>query len=115
MQRQRGERIERNFGHQFDTEGMDRLWVRGRENVRKTFLIQAATCNLALLLRSRMAQASRERPMTGLPRQLILLVVMKTVEDLFESSSAVFHSQDYVFRLADVCLLGPAPAENGGV
>ena len=52
MQRQRGEKIERNFAHQFDTGGMDRLWVRGRENVHKKLLIQAAACNLALLLRS---------------------------------------------------------------
>ncbi len=52
MQRQRGEKIERNFAHQFDTGGMDRLWVRGRENVHKKLLIQAAACNLALLMRS---------------------------------------------------------------
>ena len=31
LQRQRGERIKRNFAHQFDTGGMDRLWVRGRQ------------------------------------------------------------------------------------
>src|SRR3954447_8588029 len=52
MQRQRGERIERNFGHQFDTGGMDRLYVRGAKNVHKKLLIQAAACNLALLMRS---------------------------------------------------------------
>ncbi len=52
LQRQRGERIERNFAHQFDTGGLDRLYVRGVENVHKKFLIQAAACNLALLLRS---------------------------------------------------------------
>jgi hypothetical protein len=52
LQRRRGERIERNFAHQFDTGGMDRLYVRGRENVHKKLLIQAAACNLALLLRS---------------------------------------------------------------
>src|SRR6266480_1251699 len=52
MQRQRGERIERNFAHQFDTGGLDRLWVRGLENVHKKFLLQAAACNLALLMRS---------------------------------------------------------------
>jgi transposase len=52
MQRRRGEKIERNFAHQFDTGGMDRLWVRGRENVHKKLLLQAAACNLALLLRS---------------------------------------------------------------
>ena len=31
---------------------MDRLWVRGLENVHKKLLIQAAACNLALLMRS---------------------------------------------------------------
>ena len=52
LQSQRGEKIERNFAHQFDTGGMDRLYLRGRENVSKRLLIQAAACNLALLLRS---------------------------------------------------------------
>jgi hypothetical protein len=52
LQRQRGERIERNFAHQFDTGGLDRLYVRGIDNVHKKFLIQAAACNLALLMRS---------------------------------------------------------------
>src|SRR5450432_4860365 len=58
MQRQRGERIERNFAHQFDTGGLDGLWVRGLENVHMMFLIQAAACNLALLLRSRSGSAT---------------------------------------------------------
>ena len=52
LQRRRGERIERNFAHQFDTGGMDRLYVRGLGNVHKKLLLQAAACNLALLLRS---------------------------------------------------------------
>ena len=52
LQRRRGERIERNFAHQFDTGGMDRLWVRGAGNVQKKVLLQAAACNLALLMRA---------------------------------------------------------------
>jgi transposase len=52
LQSRRGEKIERNFAHQFDTGGMDRLYLRGRENVHKRLLVQAAACNLALLLRS---------------------------------------------------------------
>jgi len=52
LQSQRGEKIERNFAHQFDTGGLDRLYLRGRENVHKRLLVQAAACNLALLLRS---------------------------------------------------------------
>jgi hypothetical protein len=52
LQSQRGEKIERNFAHQFDTGGMDRLYLGGREKIHKRLLIQAAACNLALLLRS---------------------------------------------------------------
>ena len=52
MQRARGEKLERNFAHQFDTGGMDRLYVRGIGNVHKKLLIQAAACNLALLMRT---------------------------------------------------------------
>lgn len=52
LQRCRGEKLERNFAHQFDSGGMDRLYVRGRENVHKKVLMQAAACNLALLMRS---------------------------------------------------------------
>ena len=32
--------------------GMRRVWVRGHENVRKRVLLQAAACNIGLLLRS---------------------------------------------------------------
>jgi transposase len=52
LQRARGEKLERNFAHQFDTGGLDRLYVRGIANVHKKFLLQAAACNLALLMRS---------------------------------------------------------------
>jgi transposase len=52
LQAGRGERVERNFAHQFDTGGMDRLYVRGLHNVHKKLLIQAAACNLALLMRT---------------------------------------------------------------
>src|SRR6202035_2868497 len=51
MQRQRGEKIERNFAHQFDTGGMDRLYVRGIGNVHKKLLIQAAAGTRALRMR----------------------------------------------------------------
>jgi len=52
LQGDRGERIERNFAHQFDTGGMDRLYVRSIGNVHKKPRLQAAACNLALLMRS---------------------------------------------------------------
>ena len=52
LQSRRGETLERNFAHQFDTGGLDRLYVRGIENVHKKLLLQAAACNLALLMRT---------------------------------------------------------------
>ena len=51
LQRCRGEVVERSFAHMYETGGMRRVWVRGHENVRKRVLIQAAACNIGLLLR----------------------------------------------------------------
>ena len=53
LQAARGERVERNFAHQYDTGGMKQLFVRGLTNVHKKLLLQAAACNLALLMRTR--------------------------------------------------------------
>ena len=62
LQRCRGKLVERPFAHQYETGGLRRVWVRGHENVRKRVLVQAAGCNLGLLL----------RPLTGVgtPRSL---------------------------------------------
>jgi hypothetical protein len=49
----RGEQLERPFAHQFETGAMRRLRVRGLAEVRKKLLLQAAACNLALLLRTK--------------------------------------------------------------
>ena len=98
LQRQRGERIERNFAHQFDTGGLDRLYVRGLENVHKKFLIQAAACNLALLMRSTYGsgkpRAAHDRAAEAI---LMILAVIKAVADLFASGPAHFHPHDLVF------------------
>ncbi len=47
----RGEMVERTFAHMYETGGMRRVFVRGHENVRKRVLIQAAACNIGMLLR----------------------------------------------------------------
>ena len=51
MLRKRGQMLERPFAHLFETGGMRRLYVRGKGNVQKKLLLQAAACNLALILR----------------------------------------------------------------
>src|SRR5262245_3026705 len=50
--KRRGEFLERPFAHQYETGGMRRAHVRGLKNVAKRVLLQAAACNLALILRS---------------------------------------------------------------
>ena len=77
----RGEKIERNFAHQFDTGGMDRLYVRGIGNVHKKLLLQAAACNLALLMRSLYGagkpRAAHDRPVEAISA---ILAFMRGVE-----------------------------------
>ncbi len=50
--RRRGELLERPFAHQYETGALRRLHVRGRDNVAKRVLLQAAAFNLALILRT---------------------------------------------------------------
>jgi transposase len=49
--RRRGELVERTFAHAYETGALRRLYVRGKQNVQKKLLLQAAACNLGLLLR----------------------------------------------------------------
>jgi transposase len=50
--RRRGEFLERPFAHQYETGGLRRVHVKGREEVAKRILLQAAACNIALILRT---------------------------------------------------------------
>src|SRR6202158_3189915 len=49
--RRRGELIERSFAHLYDTGGMRRVHLRGKNNIAKRALIHAAAFNLSLILR----------------------------------------------------------------
>jgi transposase len=60
--RRRGELLERTFAHAYETGALRRLYVRGKQNVQKRLLLQAAACNLALRLRKMMG--------AGTPRAL---------------------------------------------
>ena len=116
MQRQRGERLERNFAHQFDTGGLDRLYVRGRENVHKKFLIQAAACNLALLMRSKYGSGKPRAAHDGAAQAILMtLAVIRAVEDFFVPGSAHVRSHNVVLCRSERCRLVLPPAENPGV
>ena len=50
--RWRAERVERTFAHVCETGGARRTRLRGRANVAKRYLLQAAGANLALVMRT---------------------------------------------------------------
>ncbi len=93
LQRQREERVEHNFAHQFDTGGLDRVYVRGIKNVHKKFLIQAAAFNLALLLRSMYGSGKPKAANDGAVAAIVaILAVIRAVEDCLLQWWADFHN-----------------------
>jgi transposase len=49
--RLRAEKVERSFEHTLDRGGLRRIWLRGRENVHKRYLVHVAAYNLGLVMR----------------------------------------------------------------
>ena len=49
--RRRAEIVERSFAHNLDRGGVRRIWLRGRENVHKRYLVHVAGHNLGILMR----------------------------------------------------------------
>lgn len=78
--RRRGELLERPFAHQYETGAMRRLHVRGRENVAKRVLLQAAAFNLALILRS-ITRAGTPRGLADLT-QTVLFALLRVLDAL---------------------------------
>jgi transposase len=102
LQRQRGEKIERNFAHQFDTGGIDRLYVRGLDNVHKKLLIQAAACNLALLMRSLHGagkpRAAHDHIVEAVFALLVFMQAIKCVPPPRSPNSACLSCHHHPFR-----------------
>lgn len=53
LQRKRCEVTERSFAHLYETGGMRRLHLRGRQNILKRLLAHGAAFNLGLMMRER--------------------------------------------------------------
>lgn len=64
LQAKRAELNERSNAHLYETGGMRRVHLRGRDNILKRLLIQAAGFNLALIMRKRFG-AGKPRSLTG--------------------------------------------------
>jgi len=56
--KRRGEYLERSFAHAYETGGMRRLHLRGRENILKRLLVHVGGFNLSLVMRRRIGQGT---------------------------------------------------------
>jgi transposase len=74
--RRRGELVERTFAHAYETGALRRLYVRGKQNVQKRLLLQAAACNLALLLR-KMIGAGTPRALQDVVARLFFILLRR--------------------------------------
>jgi transposase len=64
LQRKRSELVERSFAHVCETGGARRTWLRGRVNVTKRYLMQAAAHNLGVVMR-RLFGVGKPRTLQG--------------------------------------------------
>jgi transposase len=70
----RGEKLERTFAHCYETGGMRRLYLRGKDNIAKRTIIHAAGFNLGLLMRVSYG-LRKPRSGSGAARALILAAI----------------------------------------
>jgi transposase len=74
--RQRGELVERSFAHCYETGGLQRCHLRGRENILKRQLIHVGAFNLSLILR-KLLGAGTPREMKNRAASLILRLLLR--------------------------------------
>jgi transposase len=71
LQKLRSELTERSFAHLYETGGMRRVHLRGRNNILKRLLVHGAGFNLSLILR-RVMGVGKPRRLQGLCSQLLM-------------------------------------------
>jgi transposase len=76
--RLRAELVERSFALVLDRGGMRRAWLRGRENLRKRYLVHVAGYNLGLVMRLLLGAGTPREFAAGIAAHVVLLT---TVED----------------------------------
>ena len=69
----RAELVERSFALTLDRGGMRRAWLRGRENLRKRYLVHVAGYNLGLIMRLLVGAGTPRGFLPALSAQLVLL------------------------------------------
>src|ERR1700736_1616836 len=72
--RQRGELVERSFAHAYETGGMRRVHLRGRENILKRVLIHIGGFNLSLVMRQLLGKGT-PRGCQGFSADAVLMLL----------------------------------------
>ena len=73
LQRTRSELTERSMAHMYETGGMRRVHLKGRNNILKRLLVHAGGFNLALIMR-KLVGVGKPRRLQGLSLQLLTLL-----------------------------------------
>jgi transposase len=73
--RRRGELVERSFAHCYETGGMRRCHLRGRDNIMKRQLVHVGAFNLGLILRQLLG-AGTPRELRNRSGQLVLSLLL---------------------------------------
>ena len=69
--------VERSFAHVLDRGGMRRVWLRGRENVHKRYLIHVTGFNLGILMRALFGKGTPKE--TASVKNAFLFVIQSNV------------------------------------
>jgi transposase len=118
LQKIRSELTERSFAHMYETGGMRRVHLRGRENILKRLLVQGAAFNLSLMVRKALG-VGKPRQLQGLCCELLtfcvrilagLRAILKAFDRIgrnllhFVMQSSVFRSDPSEIVPGPVCL-----------
>jgi transposase len=107
--RRRGELLERSFAHAYETGGMRRTHLRGRENILKRVLIHVGGLNLSLVMRQLLGKGT-PRALQGLSADVLLILLRFWIAALVhteqESASVPMPMPSHALRIEISILLG---------
>ncbi len=86
--RRRGELLERSFAHAYETGGMRRVYLRGRNNVLKRVLIHVGALNLSLIMRKLMGKGT-PRGWQGYSADAVLMFLRFWTAILAQASESI--------------------------
>ncbi len=92
LQKLRSEMAERSFAHMYETGGMRRTHLRGRDNILKRGLIQAMAFNLALMIRTKYGMGKPRSLGTGFDPHLAVQIVFAMLYVAWTADSDEFES-----------------------